>query len=196
MRVVDLRCPGCGSPTSTDRVECQFCGRQLVVTSFSDLHTLGIDEVREYVRSYRAGLTGDPDNPELNSSIGMCFLKLSLYPEAVKHFEIAIEDDLRNSETYFYLGVALLEGKTAFLCPLAVIRRCEKYVQAAAKLEPRGVYYLMLAYIGASYYDRKFLNQEISSADYLETAWSNGLSPTDIRTFRDILGQSNLWLDI
>jgi hypothetical protein len=189
MQVVDLKCPGCGNPCSTSQAHCDQCGRQLVITSFSTLHTITPGEVQDYVSSYTGALDGNEKDPALNSAVGMCFLKLGLYDEAQSHFETALSGSLNNSETYFYTAVALLQGRKPFTQPIATIRKCEGYCAAAARLEPRGIYYLALAWITADFYERKFLKPPVPSSEFLAQAESNQLTPTDISTLQDVLCQ-------
>jgi len=190
MQVVDLKCPGCGSPSSTSQSTCDSCGRQLVITSFSTLHTITPGEVQDYLASYKGALEGDRTDPALNSAIGMCFLKTGAYERAVSHFETALSGSPSNSEPYFYLAVALLKGEKPFVQSRTVIRSCEGYCTSAERLEPRGIYFLTHAWIVADYYDRKFLNPPIPSSELVQQAKSALLTPTDVSTLEDVLGQS------
>ena len=190
MQVIDLKCPGCGSPSSTDQTTCDHCGRQLVITSFSTLHTITPGEVQQYLTAYSGALEQNGKDPELNSAIAMCFLKLGLYDQAQSHFDVALSGNLNNSETFFYMAVALLEGKKPFTRPIETIRKCEGYCTAAARLEPRGIYYLALAWITADFYERKFLKPSIPSSELLAQAGSAQLTPTDISTAQDVFCQS------
>lgn len=92
----------------------------------------------KYVKFYKEALADNPNNPQLNSSIGMCYLKLKLYDKALESFEKAIEDDFDNSETYFYAAVCLLKGRKAFLTPKADIDKALEYINAALMIENRG----------------------------------------------------------
>jgi tetratricopeptide (TPR) repeat protein len=189
MQVIDLKCPGCGSPSSTAQRTCDHCGRQLVITSFSTLHTITPGEVQEYLSTYSGALEGNEKDPAINNAVGMCSLKLGLYQRARTHFEIAADQDINNSETYFYLAVALLEGKKPYTQPLDTIRKCTDYCTAATSLEPRGVYYLMLAWVTADFYERKYLKPLVPSATYLDQARAAMLTPTDIDTLQDVTRQ-------
>ncbi len=70
--------------------------------------------VNKYVNSFSAALKSTPDNDLLNISAAMCYLKLKLYDKAKFAFEKAIENDIDNSEAYFYAAVSLLKGKKHF----------------------------------------------------------------------------------
>ena len=189
MQVIDLKCPGCGNPSSTAQQRCDSCGRQLVITSFSTLHTITPGEVQEYLSAYSGALQGNEKDPAINNAMGMCSLKLGLYDRARSHFEVAASGDINNSETYFYFAVALLEGKKPYLVPMDTVRKCSEYCTAAVRLEPRGVYYLMLAWLTADFYERKFLRPPVPSASLLEQARGAALTPTDIETLQDVTRQ-------
>lgn len=166
----------------------------MVITSFSTLHTITPAEVSAYAKCYRSGLSEAPDDPSLNSAIAMCYLKLGLWTQAELHFQKAIASNLDNSEIYFYWAISLLEGKRPFTQPLAIIRKAEECANAAILLEPRGSYYLLLAYLTSDYFERKFLNRPMSSTQLLQVARQCGLTPTDMQTFRDVVRQDDLGL--
>jgi tetratricopeptide (TPR) repeat protein len=192
LRVIDLPCPGCGAPSSTAASACMYCGRQVVISSFSNLIGLGTSDLKKYASAYKVGLQQAPDDPTLNSALGMCYLKLGLYADASSHFCLAMDDDIENSETYFYAAVALLEGKKAFVASMATVRKCEEYLEAAVRLEPRGVYYLMLAYLAYDYDERKCLNRRATYRDYLGLAAAHHLTQTDTALLKEVLRQDAL----
>ena len=192
MRVIDLPCPGCGAPSSTAAFACKYCGRQVVISSFSNLIGLGTSDLKKYASAYRAGLHQVPDDPTLNSALGMCYLKLGLYAEASSHLLTAMDEDVENSETYFYAAVALLEGKKAFVAPMATVRKCEEYLEAAVRLEPRGVYYLMLAYLAYDYDERKSLNRAVGYREYIRLAAAHQLTQTDTGLLMEVLRRDTL----
>lgn len=192
MRVIDLPCPGCGAPSSTSDAICKYCGRPVVISSFSNLIGMGIPELKKHAGSYKSGLQQAPDDPTLNSALGMCYLKLGLYAEASDCLRKAMDEDIQNSETYFYAAVALLEGRKAFLTPMPTVRKAEEYLGAAVLLEGRGIYYLMLAYLAYDYDERKCLNRSVTYRDYLAQAVANHLTQTDTALLMEVLRRDSL----
>ena len=160
-----------------------------MITSFSTLHTITPGEVQEYLSSYSGALEGNEKDPAINSAMGMCSLKLGLYDRARTHFEVAAMGNINNSETYFYLAIALLQGKKPYTQTLDTVRKCSEYVTAAIRLEPRGVYYLLLAWITADFYERKFLRPPMPSSTLVDWAKTAMVTPTDIETLQDVTGQ-------
>jgi tetratricopeptide (TPR) repeat protein len=147
--------------------------------------TLG--DLNKYANFYRKSLSEKSDNPEINGSLGMCYLKLGIYDNAVKAFVKAIENDINNSEIYFYAAIALLGGKKAFLAQRPVINQVEQYVNAAVALEPKGIYFYFLAYLKYDYFFRKKFNTAPDYKDCLATAEDAGLSECDKVQLFDIL---------
>jgi tetratricopeptide (TPR) repeat protein len=192
LQVIDLPCPGCGAPSSTADATCKYCGRPVVISSFSNLIGMGIPDLKKHAGSYKSGLQEAPDDPTLNSALGMCYLKLGLYAEASDCLRKAMDEDIENSETYFYAAVALLEGKKAFLTPMATVRRAEEYLEAGIQLEPRGVYYLMLAYLAYDFDERKCLNRRVTYRDYLAQAVAHQLTQTDTTLLMEVLRRDAL----
>lgn len=185
--VLNLKCPGCGSPVLTSEKFCKYCGREIVISTFSSVYSMTTQDINKYVNSYKKVLNEDPDNSIINLSIGMCYLKLRLYDKALKSFEKAIEDNFDNSETYFYAAICLLKGKKAFLTPIADIRKLEDYINAALNIENRGIYNYFLAYIKYDFYYRKSLNTQPTYFEEIEKAKINNVTNADIRFLFQLL---------
>jgi len=151
------------------------------VSAFSPL------ELNKYAASYRKTLAANPDNKEVNGSIGICYLKLKLYDNAIAAFSKAVEDNFDNSETYFYAAVCLLRGKKAFVCPRVDIDKIAEYLNAALMIEPRGIYRYFLAYIKCDYFERKYLNIAPNYKEELMQATQMGVSQDEIQQFADLL---------
>lgn len=145
-------------------------------------------QVNKYAGAYRKALAENPENTELNNSIAMCYLKLKLYDKALSAFELAMEDNFDNSETFFYAAVCLLKGKKPFLAIRPEIDKIEEYINAALMIEPRGIYYYFLAYIKYDYFNRKFFKTSPTYQEALATAKQAGYSPSDAEQLFAILG--------
>lgn len=186
--IVELECPGCGRPLTTDVKECPACHRPVVITSFNSVYSMTAEDVNKYASTFQKALQNNPDNKTLNASIAMCYLKLKLYDKALPAFEKAIEDNFDNSETYFYAAVCLLKGGKAFLTQREEIDKIEKYIGAAIMVEPRGVYYLFWAYIKYDYYERKYLKTSPNYKDMLNKAVECCCTQADSEMLFSILG--------
>ncbi len=187
MEIVDLKCPGCGQPTSIGAGNCEWCQRPIVITTFNSVASMPMPEINKYANSYRQALATNPDNKELNTSIAMCYLKLGLYDKALPAFEKAIEDNFDNPETFFYAAVCLLKGKKAFTMQRPEINKIEEYIDAATMIEPRGIFYYFKAYIRYDYYKRKCFNVTPGYESLLNDAFSAGVSDTDIQQLFTVL---------
>ena len=121
-------------------------------------------------------------------SVAMCYLKLKLYDKALLAFEKAIENDIDNSEVYFYSAVCLLKGKKAFLATRASIDKIEEYIQAANLLEEKGIYHYFWAYIKYDFFERKFLNTAPTWKECLSSAERLRTSEYDKSKLFDLLG--------
>jgi len=185
--IVELECPGCGRPLTTDVKECPACHRPVVISSFNSVYSMTAEEVNKYANSFNKALQNNPDNKTLNASIAMCYLKLKMYDKALPAFEKAIEDNFDNSETYFYAAVCSLKGRKAFLSQRDEIDRIEKFISAAIMVEPRGIYYLLWAYIKLDYYERKYLKTSPNYKDMLNRAVECGCTQADSEMLFSIL---------
>ena len=167
---------------------CEYCGNKVMISSFSSLADMPMPEIGKHVNSYREALAQDPENKALNTSVGMCFLKLKLYDQALAAFEKAMPMNFDNSEVFFYAAVCLLEGKMPFLHLRPTIDRILSYVNSALAIEARGIYYYFLSYVKYDYFKRKYL---ITSPDYaalLNQALAFGVSENEKNQLFALLG--------
>jgi tetratricopeptide (TPR) repeat protein len=148
---------------------------------------MGMPELNKYAASYKKALSENPDDSSLNSSIAMCYLKLSLYDQAAAAFSQAIAQDFDNSELYFYEAICILKGKKAFKALRPDIDKIEELLAAAISIEPRGIYYYLHAYIKYDYYERKRFKSTPSCQDLVEQAVSAGFHSNDAEQLFQIL---------
>ena len=114
-QIIEIKCPGCGAQVTTGQSICDWCSNPIVISSFSSVSSMNPLQLNKYASSYKKELQENPDNRELNTSIGLCYLKLKMYDDAYRAFCKAVEDNFDNSETYFYAAASALKGRKAFL---------------------------------------------------------------------------------
>ena len=183
-QVIDLNCPGCGGGVSTSQKQCTFCGRPIVITSFSDINSTF--NWNKYKSENNKALSEHPDNDALNMSQAMSFLKLRFYDDALEYFKKALVSEM--PETFYYMAICLLKGKKAF-----VANRKEQIdiivekLEGAIMIDPKGIYYYFLAYIKYDYFERKYLNITPNWEETLQTAIQTGVSSTDVTQLFEML---------
>ena len=193
MQVIDLNCSGCGGALTPDMVECKYCGKAIVISSFNSLSLLNPLQLKNAAKAFEKGdcvsaVSGDSqDESNVSFALACCYLKLGLYDKAVEKFDTAIDEEYSNSEVYFYAAAALLKGKKAFLAPMACIKKIIEYIEAATMLEDRGIYHYFLAYIKYDFYARKYLKVSPSWQEELAIAHNLGVSASDISELFKIL---------
>ena len=191
-QLIDMRCPSCGAPISTGDTMCDYCYHPVIISTFNSVYGMSLSDVNKYATSYKNALIQNPDNASLNTSIAMCYLRLKLYDKALIAFEKAIEDNLDNSEVYFYAAVALLKGNKPFLHTRDEIQKVLDYLNAAVSIEDRGIYYYLMAFVKKDYFERKYLISNPKSHELLNTAKQKGYSKFDVEQLDDILNVTTL----
>ncbi|MDR1859755.1 MAG: hypothetical protein LBR06_02385 [Bacteroidales bacterium] len=186
-QTIKLNCPNCGASVSTDQKQCIYCDNPIVITSISSIQSFNPLKLNKYAASYRKTLADNPDNQEINGSIGMIYLKLCLYDNAIKAFEKAVEENFDNSETFFYAAACRLKGMIAFRATRADIDKAMEYLNAALMIEPRGIYYFFMAYIKHDYFERKYLNISPNWKETLLMAEQSGISEADRQQLAELL---------
>lgn len=183
-------CPGCGAYVAPDMKQCEYCGNPVIIHSMGAISTFSHLQLNKYANSYRKQLSTQPDDRELNRSVGICYLKLKLYDKANEAFERAITDNFEEADSYFYASISLLRGKKAFVTPRADIDKAIEYLNAANMIAPNPIYYLMLAYIKNDYFYRKALRISPTWTDELASARILQVTEEDINALSGLLGVS------
>lgn len=178
--VIIHECPQCGAPAQLNSNVCLYCKAEFMIKSLNSLSNLNKSSIDKYIASYRKAAVADPNNTELNTAMGMCYLKLGLYDFASKFFEKAIEDMIENSDVYYYAAIAEFKGKRPFLVLLPNIRKIERLIEAAISINPKGKFYYLLSIIQSDFYDRKKLNNTYSYGELLDMAHKNSVAEDEI----------------
>ena len=190
IEVISLKCPNCNSGVDTSMKECPACDKPIIIRQASQTSAMSMSLVNKYLGTYRALDNQCPNNKEINTAIGICFLKLKMYDKALAAFEKAMPDNFDNAEPFYLAAVSLLQGKKAFLTPRPSIDKIEEYLNAAAMIEMRPIFYYFMAYVKKDYFERKFLNTTPSWKELLEQAEEYGLSSDDVEEFHLLINQS------
>ncbi len=186
-QIISLKCANCGDTVDTSQKVCKYCKQPVIISTFNSVYEMPMPLVYKYTGTYKEALSNDPNNVELNNSIAMCYFKLKIYDMALLSFEKAMESNFDNSETYFYAAISLLEGKKAFVADRPKIDRIERYINAAIAIEPKGIYYYLLAYIKYDYFSRKYFKTSPTYQEALAEAHRTGLSSYDVDKLYEIL---------
>lgn len=186
-KTIEIKCPGCGARVTTDQKFCEWCDRPILVSTFQSVAEMPMPELGKYARAYQNAAAENPDHIGINKSAAFCFLKLKMYDKALPAFEKAVQDNFDDSEIYFYAAVCLLHGKRAYMGQKAVIDQAIEYLNAANMIEPKGIYYYLLAYIKYDFYTMKQLRIKPDYQDDLNTAVNAGLSCYDVEQLYRLL---------
>ena len=192
-------CGVCGFVNLPDMSTCLKCGRPLkrpcmVCGGINHNSARQCAKCGENLFTSHAG--GDTNNVIVNSasldlSKVLSCLKSNMQDKALGLIEKAIEDDCDDPDCFFYMAVCLLNGKKAFLQTRPVIDRVISCINSAIDIEPRGVYYYLLAYIKYDYFARKSYNTSPKYDEVLLLAKQNGITNNDIAGLFDILHVDN-----
>lgn len=183
MEVISIKCPNCGASITTKTKKCEYCFSDIIVKSFNALSNMPLPQVNKYMVAYRSAAAEHPMHNDINTSIGMCLLKLKKYDQALESFEKAQTDNFEDATPFFYAAVARLKGRKPFLCSRQEIDAMETEINAALSIDPRTEQYYFLSYIGRDYFKRKFLKHEPAWESLMEVAVKKGLSLADVENF-------------
>lgn len=190
MEVISIKCPNCGASITTQAAKCEYCYSDIMVKSFHALSNMSLPKVNNYIATYREAITKHPEHNDVNVSIGICFLKLKKYNQALEAFEKAQSENFEDATPFFYSAVARLKGRKPFLCSRSEIDAMETDLNAALSIAQHPEYYYFLSYIGRDYFKRKFLKHKPAWEELMQEGISNGLSTADIEEFHNMIGTS------
>lgn len=188
MEVIALKCPNCGASITTKTKECDYCQSEILVRSFKSIASFPTPQVNKYMASYKQTLAEHPEHNGVNTSIGICFLRLKKYDQALEYFEKAQVENFEDAEPFFYAAVARLKGRKPFLCTRPDIDAMMTDIQAAIDIAPAPEQYYFMSYIKRDYFKRKFLKTDPTWEEVMQEAVDNGLSPADVEEFHAMIG--------
>ena len=144
-------------------------------------------QLNKYAAAYRKTLEENPNNREINLSVGACYLKLKMYDKALESLEKAMQDNFEDAEPYYLGAVALLQGRKAFVAQRAAIDKALEYLNAAVMINPKPVYYYFMAYIKQDYFERKYLNTVPNYRELLQMSRDAGMTEKAADSFFKML---------
>jgi len=187
-----VQCQQCRASYGTEKLIngeiCPECDNPYAIKNYRTAASMPPPQVNKYITSIQAQLVENPQDKQLNSSLGICFLKLKLYDKALPFFDKAMEDNFSDPIPYFYASVCLLKGKKAFVALRPEIDKIIGYLDAAISLDPQAEFYYFQAYIKNDYFERKFLDSKPGSKELLQTAVQNGYTENNAVAFYELLG--------
>lgn len=183
-----MKCPSCGASITTHTKQCDYCQSDILVKSFKNLAAMPLPQVNKYMAAYQSASAEHPDNNDVNASVGLCFLRLKKYDQALNYLEKAQADNFEDATPFFYAAVARLKGRKPFLLNRQEIDQIMTDLEAAMSIEPKAEQYYFMSYIKRDYFKRKFLNTTPSWEEYMQEAVDNGLSAADVEEFHAMVG--------
>lgn len=187
MEVIILKCPNCGAAVSTEQTKCQYCKKPVLIQRYEEAAEMPALQLNKYAAAYRKTLEENPNNREINLSIGACYLKLKMYDKALESLEKAMQDNFEDAEPYYLGAVALLQGRKAFVAQRAAIDKALEYLNAAVMINPKPVYYYFMAYIKQDYFERKYLNTVPNYRELLQMSRDAGMTEKAADSFFKML---------
>lgn len=188
MEIISMKCPSCGASITTQTKQCDYCQSDILVKSFKNLAAMSLPQVNKYMAAYQSASAEHPDNNDVNASVGLCFLRLKKYDQALNYLEKAQADNFEDATPFFYAAVARLKGRKPFLLNRQEIDQIMTDIEAAMSIEPKAEQYYFMSYIKRDYFKRKFLNTTPSWEEYMQEAVDNGLSAADVEEFHAMVG--------
>lgn len=187
MEVIILKCPNCGAAVSTEQTKCQYCKKPVLIQRYEEAAEMPALQLNKYAAAYRKTLEENPNNREINLSVGACYLKLKMYDKALESLEKAMQDNFEDAEPYYLGAVALLQGRKAFVAQRVAIDKALEYLNAAVMINPKPVYYYFMTYIKQDYFERKYLNTVPNYRELLQMSRDAGMTEKAADSFFKML---------
>ena len=186
-----LECPNCAATDiRPGQSFCHWCRSALIISDFSSIYSMNLGAYQEYANKLKDsennymsnGMQGDYE-----SSLGMVYLKRGNTALAVSSFQKAAESGIQNPETYFYMGIAMLDRKRPFLNNKNTVTGAMNYIETALNMEKKGIYYFTAAFLEYDFYVMKHLRPPKSINEYLGNARKFGVTQNDLKMVFDMM---------
>lgn len=174
-------CPGCGGNAIPGTNICEFCGKELFITTFNPLFNMNIPDVQRYMNSYSSGGFGETNEQKAKRlmALGLCQLKMKLFDRASQNFSETVNIAYDCAEAYYYAAVCVFKGARPFLSNIRSVQKAEELINAALSIQCKGIYYLFAAFIKKDFYERKCFKSAPSSRELLAEANRYGVPAGD-----------------
>jgi len=186
------KCQSCGAfHTAEELVNgeiCKTCDGPYFIKNYKTVSAMPLPKVNKYIATMQVQLAENPNDKQLNFSMGICFLKLKQLEKALTFFDKAMIDNFSDPFPYFYASVCILKGKKAFLALRPEIEAIETNLESANSLDPQAIFYYFQAYIKYDYYHRKSFNTKPTWQEKMAEAQSAGLSDDVKNELFELLG--------
>lgn len=179
----------------TSILKCEFCKQPLNPSTIREAKEVVRDssvKLQKVIMSLTKSLQENPTDTTKLMSLGLFFLLKRGYLEARKQFEKIIDIDPMNPDAYFYLSIALLEGKKPFIQVRSTIDRILENINLAYELyiendiNPALCLYFH-AFIKYDFFSKKYLRISPDYKSLLMDAYDNGLTIEESNDLFEIL---------
>lgn len=103
------------------------------ITSLDELDQMDPVKKRELLARYQGQVRDFPDKAQVHFALGLSYLDLRLYDQALASFKQALGKGSQEAGLYFYIALASLGGKQPRVLTFARIKEIESYLDAAIR---------------------------------------------------------------
>lgn len=160
-KILVSTCPNCGANLSGGiEMVCEFCGSAYMPKNLSTLAKMDRTTKHKYITSYKEILQEHADNVPISISLAMCHIDAGNYEFALNILEKLAHNDCSDPNVFYYITLAMLEGKKPRVLHMNKIRRLESFLNSAQFLSGGdGLYYILQAAIKRDYYEYYLFNR-------------------------------------
>jgi len=195
-KIVVHTCPNCGANLSGGiETVCEFCGSAYIPKNLAALAKMDRTTKHKYITSYKEILEDNSGNVPVSISLAMCHIDAGNHGFALGILEKLASNDCTDPNVFYYMTLAMLEGKKPRVLHMNKIRRLESFLNSAQLLSGgEGLYYILQAAIKRDYYEYYLFNRYPgdNSKTLLEKANNYAL---DVSEIHELLKLVNLDLD-
>ncbi|MEK8129041.1 hypothetical protein WMW72_14145 [Paenibacillus filicis] len=177
-------CPNCGANLAVDLDQiCEFCGTAYIPKNLVSLAKMDSQTKHKYITSYKERLEDNKENIPVAVSLAMCHIDAQNYEFAFEILRKLAENNCSDPNVFYYMALAMLEGKKPRVLRMDKVRKVESYLNSAQVLSSgNGLYYIMQAVIKRDYYEYYLFNMHPggSSRTLLETANNFNLDAEEV----------------
>ncbi|GFZ86841.1 hypothetical protein GCM10008018_36100 [Paenibacillus marchantiophytorum] len=187
-KIIVHTCPNCGAnlPIDINQI-CEFCGTAYIPKNLAALAKMDSQTKHNYITSYKEKLEDNKGNIPLAVSLAMCHIDAQNYEFSFDILKKLAENNCTDPNVFYYMALAMLEGKKPRVLHMDKVRKVESYLNSAQVLSSgTGLYYIMQAVIKRDYYEYYLFNMHQGGSSKLLLEKANNFQ-LDVEEIHQIL---------
>jgi len=142
----------------------------------------------KFLRRYKDALDKAPDNPDVQTSLGLMLFDRGQFVQARQAFDRAVANGTDNADVLFYAALARFRAKKPFQFKINEAKEILEVLDSSIMMNPLPQYFYAKAHVIETLIEKKHISYPETSAVVRQEAQDAHLTEADIIDTNQILG--------